>query len=74
MSQGQLLRVLNEASASEDWLVVASGTPHVDVHKLWDASAGARCLMEVGFSCMAGEIPPPWECGWHVRTPARCTC
>ena len=57
MSQGQLLRALNEASQPEDWLVVASGTPHVDVHKLWDASTGARCLMEVGFSCMAGEIP-----------------
>ncbi len=57
MSQGQLLRVLNESSAPEDWLIVASGTPHVDVHKLWDASTGARCLMEVGFSCMAGEIP-----------------
>ncbi|HMJ02830.1 MAG TPA: thiamine pyrophosphate-dependent enzyme, partial [Conexibacter sp.] len=57
MSQGQLLRVLNEASSAADWLVVASGTPHVDVHKLWDASTGARCLMEVGFSCMAGEIP-----------------
>ena len=57
MSQGQLLRALNEATTPEDWLIVASGTPHVDVHKLWDASTGARCLMEVGFSCMAGEIP-----------------
>jgi 3D-(3,5/4)-trihydroxycyclohexane-1,2-dione acylhydrolase (decyclizing) len=57
MSQGQLLRVLNEASTADDWLVAASGTPHVDVHKLWNPSTGARCLMEVGFSCMAGEIP-----------------
>jgi 3D-(3,5/4)-trihydroxycyclohexane-1,2-dione acylhydrolase (decyclizing) len=57
MSQGQLLRVLNEASTADDWLVVASGTPHVDVHKAWDGSTGARCLMEVGYSCMAGEIP-----------------
>jgi 3D-(3,5/4)-trihydroxycyclohexane-1,2-dione acylhydrolase (decyclizing) len=57
MTQGQLLRTLNDESKATDWLVVASGTPHVDVHKLWDASAGARCLMEVGFSCMAGEIP-----------------
>jgi 3D-(3,5/4)-trihydroxycyclohexane-1,2-dione acylhydrolase (decyclizing) len=57
MSQGQLLRALNAASQPEDWLVVASGTPHVDAHKLWDPSTGARCLMEVGFSCMAGEIP-----------------
>ena len=57
MSQGQALRVLNESAGPSDWLVVASGTPHVDVHKLWDAAAAARCLMEVGFSCMGGEIP-----------------
>jgi 3D-(3,5/4)-trihydroxycyclohexane-1,2-dione acylhydrolase (decyclizing) len=57
ISQGQALRVLNEAAGPRDWLVVASGTPHVDVHKLWDAGRGERCLMEVGFSCMGGEIP-----------------
>ena len=57
MSQGQALRVLNEATGPSDWLVVASGTPHVDVHKLWDPGHGERCLMEVGFSCMGGEIP-----------------
>jgi 3D-(3,5/4)-trihydroxycyclohexane-1,2-dione acylhydrolase (decyclizing) len=57
ISQGRALRTLNELSRSEDWLVVASGTPHVDVHKLWDPEGSARCLMEVGFSCMAGEIP-----------------
>jgi 3D-(3,5/4)-trihydroxycyclohexane-1,2-dione acylhydrolase (decyclizing) len=57
LSQGQALHVLNEAAGPRDWLVVASGTPHVDVHKLWDPSRGERCLMEVGFSCMGGEIP-----------------
>jgi 3D-(3,5/4)-trihydroxycyclohexane-1,2-dione acylhydrolase (decyclizing) len=57
MSQGQALRALNDAAGPRDWLVVASGTPHVDIHKLWDASRGERCLMEVGFSCMGGEIP-----------------
>jgi 3D-(3,5/4)-trihydroxycyclohexane-1,2-dione acylhydrolase (decyclizing) len=57
ISQAQALRVLNEAAGPRDWLVVASGTPHVDVHKLWDAGRGERCLMEVGFSCMGGEIP-----------------
>ena len=35
----------------------ASGTPHVDVHKLWDPERGERCLMEVGFSCMARRDP-----------------
>ena len=57
LSQGQVLRTLNEASRPGDWLVVASGTPHVDVHKLWDPAGAARCLMEVGFSCMGGEVP-----------------
>jgi 3D-(3,5/4)-trihydroxycyclohexane-1,2-dione acylhydrolase (decyclizing) len=57
MSQGHLLRALNEAQRPDDWLVVASGTPHVDVHKLWEPAGAGRCLMEVGFSCMGGEIP-----------------
>jgi 3D-(3,5/4)-trihydroxycyclohexane-1,2-dione acylhydrolase (decyclizing) len=57
MSQGQALRTVNQGVGPGDWLVVASGTPHVDVHKLWNSDRGERCLMEVGFSCMGGEIP-----------------
>jgi 3D-(3,5/4)-trihydroxycyclohexane-1,2-dione acylhydrolase (decyclizing) len=57
MSQGQAIRVLNEHAQPQDVLVVASGTPHVDIHKLWDSTCGATVLMEVGFSCMAHEIP-----------------
>jgi 3D-(3,5/4)-trihydroxycyclohexane-1,2-dione acylhydrolase (decyclizing) len=57
LTQGQALRALNDAAGPRDWLVVASGTPHVDVHKLWDPGGSGRCLMEVGFSCMGGEIP-----------------
>jgi 3D-(3,5/4)-trihydroxycyclohexane-1,2-dione acylhydrolase (decyclizing) len=57
MTQAQVLRALNEAATPEDRLVVASGTPHVDVHKLWDAAGSAPVHMEVGFSCMGGEIP-----------------
>ena len=57
MSQHQVLHALNAAGGEGDTLVVASGTPHVDVHKLWDAADRGRCLMEVGFSCMGGEIP-----------------
>lgn len=56
MSQHQVIHVLNEAMSEADTLVVASGTPHVDVHKLWDASLG-RVQMEVGFSTMGHEIP-----------------
>jgi 3D-(3,5/4)-trihydroxycyclohexane-1,2-dione acylhydrolase (decyclizing) len=57
MSQGQVLWTMNEYSGAGDALVVASGTPHVDVHKLWDCDRGTRVLMEVGFSCMGHEIP-----------------
>ncbi len=57
LTQAQALRALNEAAGPEDRLVVASGTPHVDIHKLWDPAGSGRCLMEVGFSCMGGEIP-----------------
>ena len=57
MTQGQVLAELNRFAEPEDRLVVASGTPHVDIHKLWDAAESGRCLMEVGFSCMGGEIP-----------------
>jgi 3D-(3,5/4)-trihydroxycyclohexane-1,2-dione acylhydrolase (decyclizing) len=57
LTQGQVLTTLNELTGPEDRLVVASGTPHVDVHKLWDPAGSAQCLMEVGFSCMGGEIP-----------------
>jgi 3D-(3,5/4)-trihydroxycyclohexane-1,2-dione acylhydrolase (decyclizing) len=57
MSQGQALHTLNLSAKAQDILVVASGTPHVDIHKIWDTSQGARVLMEVGFSCMGHEIP-----------------
>lgn len=68
MSQAQLLRTLNQAAGPGDWLVVASGTPHVDVHKLWSSDRGERCLMEVGFSCMGGEIPA--ALGVRMASPA----
>jgi 3D-(3,5/4)-trihydroxycyclohexane-1,2-dione acylhydrolase (decyclizing) len=57
MSQAQVLRALNESATPGDRLVVASGTPHVDVHKMWETASSAPVHMEVGFSCMGGEIP-----------------
>jgi 3D-(3,5/4)-trihydroxycyclohexane-1,2-dione acylhydrolase (decyclizing) len=57
LTQGQVLRTLNDVARPEDRLVVASGTPHVDVHKLWEPAGAGRVFMEVGFSCMGGEIP-----------------
>jgi 3D-(3,5/4)-trihydroxycyclohexane-1,2-dione acylhydrolase (decyclizing) len=56
-TQGRAIRVLNEQASTRDLLVVASGTPHVDVHKLWDAGGTGPVHMEVGFSCMGHEIP-----------------
>jgi 3D-(3,5/4)-trihydroxycyclohexane-1,2-dione acylhydrolase (decyclizing) len=57
MSQAQVLRALNRHAGPDDALIVASGTPHVDIHKLWDNQVGTRVFMEVGFSCMGHEIP-----------------
>jgi 3D-(3,5/4)-trihydroxycyclohexane-1,2-dione acylhydrolase (decyclizing) len=57
LSQGAAIRVLNEQAQPDDVLVVASGTPHVDIHKLWDTTKTRHVLMEVGFSCMGHEIP-----------------
>jgi 3D-(3,5/4)-trihydroxycyclohexane-1,2-dione acylhydrolase (decyclizing) len=57
MSQAQALRALNRHAGADDAVVVASGTPHVDVHKLWDSRGGTRVFMEVGYSCMGHEIP-----------------
>ena len=57
MSQAQVLHALNRHARAGDSLIVASGTPHVDIHKLWDSAAGTRVFMEVGFSCMGHEIP-----------------
>jgi 3D-(3,5/4)-trihydroxycyclohexane-1,2-dione acylhydrolase (decyclizing) len=34
---------------------------------MWDAGRGERCLMEVGFSCMGGEIPT--ALGIRMATP-----
>ncbi|MBM3265306.1 MAG: 3D-(3,5/4)-trihydroxycyclohexane-1,2-dione acylhydrolase (decyclizing), partial [candidate division Zixibacteria bacterium] len=57
MSQAQLLRTLNEEARDGDCVVAAAGSPPGDLLKLWDASRGAACHLEFGFSCMGWEIP-----------------
>jgi 3D-(3,5/4)-trihydroxycyclohexane-1,2-dione acylhydrolase (decyclizing) len=57
MSQGQVLRVLNERTGDDDVIVTAAGTPPADVHRMWDPSNGSECHIEFGFSCMGHEIP-----------------
>lgn len=57
LSQGQLIRILNEEAQPGDTVVAAAGTPPGDLHKMWDATGGRTCHLEFGFSCMGYEIP-----------------
>ena len=57
LSQGQLVRILNEEARSGDTVIAAAGGPPGDLHKLWDATGGRACHLEFGFSCMGYEIP-----------------
>jgi 3D-(3,5/4)-trihydroxycyclohexane-1,2-dione acylhydrolase (decyclizing) len=57
ISQGQVLRLLNEQTRGGDVIVTAAGTPPADVHRMWDTSNGTECHIEFGFSCMGHEIP-----------------
>ncbi len=57
MSQGQVIGILNEEAREGDVVIAAAGTPPGDLHKLWDASRGAACHLEFGYSCMGYELP-----------------
>ena len=57
MSQGELIRVLNQEAKAGDTLVAAAGSPPGDLLKLWDSSGGKTCHLEFGFSCMGYELP-----------------
>jgi 3D-(3,5/4)-trihydroxycyclohexane-1,2-dione acylhydrolase (decyclizing) len=57
MSQGQLIRIINDEAQPGDTVVAAAGTPPGDLHKIWDATGGRKCHLEFGFSCMGYEIP-----------------
>jgi 3D-(3,5/4)-trihydroxycyclohexane-1,2-dione acylhydrolase (decyclizing) len=57
MSQGEVIGILNDESKAGDTVVVASGSPPADFHKLWNANRGAACHIEFGYSCMGYEIP-----------------
>jgi 3D-(3,5/4)-trihydroxycyclohexane-1,2-dione acylhydrolase (decyclizing) len=56
MSQGRLIRVLNEEAREGDTIIAAAGTPPGDLIKIWDASRGRACHLEFGYSCMSYEI------------------
>lgn len=57
MSGARLIQILNEEAQKGDCVVAAAGSPPGDLHRLWDASRGAACYLEFGFSCMGWEIP-----------------
>jgi 3D-(3,5/4)-trihydroxycyclohexane-1,2-dione acylhydrolase (decyclizing) len=57
MSQGQVIRVLQESSKTGDLVVAAAGAPVGDLLKQWDATDGRPAHLEFGYSCMGHEIP-----------------
>ena len=57
MSQGELIRVLNQEARPGDTVIAAAGGPPGDLLKLWDATGGRACHLEFGYSCMGYEIP-----------------
>ncbi|MGH2743359.1 MAG: 3D-(3,5/4)-trihydroxycyclohexane-1,2-dione acylhydrolase (decyclizing) [Thermoleophilaceae bacterium] len=57
MSQGQLLRIVNEAARTGDWIVAAAGSPPGDLLKTLDCSGGIETHLEFAYSCMGHELP-----------------
>jgi 3D-(3,5/4)-trihydroxycyclohexane-1,2-dione acylhydrolase (decyclizing) len=57
MSQGRVVRILNDQARTGDLLVAAAGAPPGDLQRTWDATGGRDCHIEFGFSCMGHEIP-----------------
>jgi len=57
MSQGELIRALNQEARPGDTVIAAAGGPPGDLLKLWDATGGRACHLEFGYSCMGYEIP-----------------
>jgi 3D-(3,5/4)-trihydroxycyclohexane-1,2-dione acylhydrolase (decyclizing) len=57
MSQGLLIKTLNDAAQPGDSIVAAAGSPVGDLLKIWDVTNDRRALLEFGFSCMGWELP-----------------
>jgi 3D-(3,5/4)-trihydroxycyclohexane-1,2-dione acylhydrolase (decyclizing) len=56
ISQGEVIGVLNEASAPEAVVVCAAGSLPGDLHKLWRTRTAGGYHLEYGYSCMGYEI------------------
>ncbi len=57
LTQGQVLRALNESAQAGDAVVAAAGSPPSDLLRSWDAEDGSQLFLEFGFSCMGHELP-----------------
>jgi 3D-(3,5/4)-trihydroxycyclohexane-1,2-dione acylhydrolase (decyclizing) len=57
MTQGQLIGLLNDSVRPGDTIIAAAGGPPGDLLKVWDSTAGRRCHLEFGYSCMGYELP-----------------
>lgn len=57
MSQGMLIRILNEQAQAGDTVVSAAGTTVGDLHQIWQVDQGRTCHLEFGYSCMGYDLP-----------------
>jgi len=57
MTQGQVLRELNEQIVPGDWVVGAAGSPPGDLLKTWQVREGTFAHIEFAYSCMSHELP-----------------
>jgi 3D-(3,5/4)-trihydroxycyclohexane-1,2-dione acylhydrolase (decyclizing) len=57
VTQGQILRSLNEQAAPGDWVLAAAGAAPGDLLKLWEPVEGSHLHIEFAFSCMGHELP-----------------
>ena len=56
LSQGEVIGIVNNASAPKDVVVSAAGSLPGDLHKLWRARDPKSYHVEYGYSCMGYEI------------------
>ncbi|MGH9347558.1 MAG: 3D-(3,5/4)-trihydroxycyclohexane-1,2-dione acylhydrolase (decyclizing) [Vicinamibacterales bacterium] len=56
ISQGEVIGILNEASADTSVVISAAGSLPGDLHKLWRTRTPGGYHLEYGYSCMGYEI------------------
>jgi 3D-(3,5/4)-trihydroxycyclohexane-1,2-dione acylhydrolase (decyclizing) len=57
LTQGTIIKLVNDVARAGDVVIAAAGTPPGEIHKGWDNAGGSECLIEFGFSTMGHEIP-----------------